>query len=203
MTRWFFSLQFRLILGFAVVLMLALAAVGIYSNLAAHREVRELRTATDEALNARVHEAFTEFYAETGSWSGVASTVERVSYLTGREIAILDRDGKVVVAARRRNESERPPHDQDFTSSRIVVGGNHVGSVLIGPVASRRTFRPYRGGDRPQVRRRPCEKSRNRRCDDLPILPFSLSYYQVSAREWAVFCLSRCFPVGCLRRCAG
>ena len=66
MTRWFFSLQFRLILGFAVVLMLALAAVGIYSNLAAQREVRELRTATDEALNARVHEAFTEFYAETG-----------------------------------------------------------------------------------------------------------------------------------------
>ena len=149
MTRWFFSLQFRLILGFAVVLMLALAAVGIYSNLAAHREVRELRTATDEALNARVHEAFTEFYAETGSWSGVASTVERVSYLTGREIAILDKEGKVLVAARRRNESERPPQDQDYTSSRIVVGGNHVGSVLIGPVASRRTFRPYRGGDRP------------------------------------------------------
>ena len=148
MTRWFFSLQFRLILGFAVVLMLALAAVGIYSNLAAQREVRELRTAADEALIARVQEAFTEFYAETGSWSGVASTVERVSYLTGREIAILDREGKVLVATRRRSESERPPHDQDYTSSRIVVGGDHVGSVLIGPVASRRTFRPYRGGDR-------------------------------------------------------
>ena len=148
MTRWFFSLQFRLILGFAVVLMLALAAVGIYSNLAAHREVRELRTATDEALNARVHEAFTEFYAETGSWSGVASTVERVSYLTGREIAILDKEGKVLVATRWSSGNERPPQDQDYTSSRIVVGGNHVGSVLIGPVASRRTFRPYRGGDR-------------------------------------------------------
>ena len=149
MTRWFFSLQFRLILGFAVVLMLALAAVGIYSNLAAQREVRELRTATDEALIARVQEAFTEFYAAGGSWSGVASTVERVSYLTGREIAILDRDGNVLVATRLTSESKRPPHDQDFTSSRIVVGGNHVGSVLIGPVASRRTFRPYRGGDRP------------------------------------------------------
>ena len=148
MTRWLFSLQFRLILGFAVVLMLALAAVGIYSNLAAQREVRELRTAADEALIARVQEAFTEFYVETGSWNGIASTVERVSYLTGREIAILDREGKVLVATRWRSGSERPPHDQDYTSSRIFVGGDHVGSVLIGPVASRRTFRPYRGGDR-------------------------------------------------------
>ena len=148
MTSWFFSLQFRLILGFAVVLMLALAAVGIYSNLAAQREVRELRTAADEALIARVQEAFTEFYVETGSWNGIASTVERVSYLTGREIAILDREGKVLVATRWRSGSERPPHDQDYTSSRTFVGGDHVGSVLIGPAASRRTFRPYRGGDR-------------------------------------------------------
>ena len=108
MTRWFFSLQFRLILGFAVVLMLALAAVGIYSNLAAQREVRKLRAAADEVLIARVQEAFTEFYAETGSWSGVASTVERVSYLTGREIAILDGEGKVLVATRLDERKQAP-----------------------------------------------------------------------------------------------
>ena len=148
MTRWFFSLQFRLILGFAVVLMLALAAVGIYSNLAAQREVRKLRAAADEVLIARVQEAFTEFYVVGGSWSGVASTVERVSYLTGREIAILDGEGSVLVATRLTSESKRPPHEQDYTSSSIVVGGDHVGSVVIGPAASRRTFRPYRGGDR-------------------------------------------------------
>ena len=149
MTRWFFSLQFRLILGFAVVLMLALAAVGIYSNLAAQREVRKLRAAADEVLIARVQEAFTEFYVAGGSWSGVASTVERVSYLTGREIAILDGEGSVLVATRLTSESKRPPHEQDYTSSSIVVGGDHVGSVVIGPAASRRTFRRYRGGDRP------------------------------------------------------
>ena len=149
MTRWFFSLQFRLILGFAVVLILALAAVGVYSNLAAQREVRALRTASDEALIARVHEAFTEFYVERGSWGGVAGTVERVSYLTGREIAILDRQGNVLVATRRGSGSERPLHEQDYSSTNIVVGGENIGSVLIGPVASRRTFKPYRGGDRP------------------------------------------------------
>ena len=88
MTRWFHSLQFRLIVGFAFVLLLALAVVGIYGNLAAQREVRDLRHAADEALFARIHEALTEYYAASGNWSGVANTVERVSYLTGRDITL-------------------------------------------------------------------------------------------------------------------
>ena len=149
MTRWFFSLQFRLILGFAVVLMLALAAVGIYSNLAAQREVRELRTAADEALIARVQEAFTEFYVETGSWNGIASTVEQGKLPDRTRNRDLGQGGQ----RSRRYEVEVAEASalrtiKTYTSSRIVVGGDHVGSVLIGPVASRRTFRPYRGGDR-------------------------------------------------------
>ena len=145
MTRWFFSLQFRLIVAFAFVLMLALAAVGTYSGLAAEREVRNVRKASDEALIARIHEAFTEYYAARGDWSGVARTVEQVSYLTGRDIAILDTESDAIVAARRSNRGDLPRDEQDYTSARIVVDGAHVGSVLVGPVASRPTFRPYRG----------------------------------------------------------
>ncbi len=151
MTRWFFSLQFRLIVAFAFVLMLALAAVGTYSGLAAEREVRNVRKASDEALIARIHEAFTEYYAARGSWSGVGSTVERVSYLTGREIAILNTEGEPIVARSRSDRGERNRDTQDFTSARIMVDGDHVGSVLVGPVASRPTFRPYRGPARSPV----------------------------------------------------
>ncbi len=145
MTRWFFSLQFRLIVAFAFVLMLALAAVGMYSGLAAEREVRKVRKASDEALIARIHEAFAEYYAARGSWSGVGGTVERVSYLTGREIAILKTEGAPIVARSRSDRGERNRDIQDFASARIIVDGDHVGSVLVGPVASRPTFRPYRG----------------------------------------------------------
>ncbi len=148
MTRWFHSLQFRLIVGFAFVLLLALATVGIYGNLAAQREVQDLRHAADEALFARIHEALTEYYTTGGNWSGVAGTVERVSYLTGRDITLLDRDGNVLFATTQSGNGERQRKDRDYTSSRIVVAENHVGSVLIGPAASRRTFRPYRGPDR-------------------------------------------------------
>lgn len=144
MTRWFFSLQFRLIVAFAFVLMLALAAVGMYSGLAAEREVRNVRKASDEALLARIHEAFTEYYAAKGNWSGVAGTVERVSYLTGRDIALLDTAGDPIVAAKRSSRGDRPREKEDYTTSRIVVDGGHVASILVGPAASRPTFRPYR-----------------------------------------------------------
>lgn len=128
--------------------MLALAAVGIYSGLAAGREVRDLRRASNEAVFARVHEAFTEYYETSGSWSGVAGNVDRVSYLTGRDIAILDAEGNFIVAAKWLRNGERPLDREDYTLARITVDGDHVGAVLVGPVASRPTFRSYKGSAR-------------------------------------------------------
>ncbi len=145
MAKWFFSLQFRLIAGFAAVLLLALAAVGTYSNFAAQREVRELRVAADETLIARIHEAFTDYYVSGGgSWSGVAGVVERVSYLTGRDIAVLDEDGGLLVATRWLNGTEGRA-ERHYHKARILLDNEPIGYVLVGPAASRPTFRPYRG----------------------------------------------------------
>lgn len=155
MTKWFFSLQFRLIVAFACVLILALAAVGIYSGLAADREVRDLRKASNKAALARIHEAFTDFYATRGSWNGVAGTVERVSSLTGRTITILDTEGKTIVATKWLNREDPTLEQDDYTLSRISVDGDHVGSVLVGPAASRSTSRPYRGAARLPIQGEP------------------------------------------------
>lgn len=149
MTRWFFSLQFRLVLGFAAVLLLALTAVGIYSNFAAQREVRNLRGAADEALFARIQETFTDYHAATGSWAGVARTVERLSYVTGRDIALLDNDGELL-AVTRQARGRPPPPEVKYFRSEILLDDAHVGTVLIGPVASRPTYRPYRGQGNPR-----------------------------------------------------
>ena len=148
MTRWFFSLQFRLTVAFAFVLMLALTAVGMYSGLAAGREVEDLRAAANEADLARIHEAFTEFYALRGSWTGVGAIVERASYLTGRDILILNKNGEVLYAPRQSSNGRRPPENKNYTAVPVVVDDADVGSVLVGPVASRPTFRQSRGPGR-------------------------------------------------------
>ena len=122
MTRWFFSLQFRLIVAFAFVLMLALTAVGMYSGLAAGREVEDLRAAANEADLARIHEAFTEFYVLRDSWTGVGAIVERASYLTGRDILILNKDGEVLYAPRQSSNGKRPPENSNYTRGACGCG---------------------------------------------------------------------------------
>ena len=148
MTRWFFSLQFRLIVAFAFVLMLALAAVGLISGLAAEREVEDLRAATNEADLARIHEAFTEFYELRGSWTGVGAIVERASYLTGRDIRILNEDDEVLYTPKQASNGRRSLENKNYTAVPVVVDNVDVGSVHVGPVASRPTFRRSRGPGR-------------------------------------------------------
>ena len=53
MPSWFFSLQFRLVVGFAVILALATGGVGLFIGQAAHREVRLIQSDFDRgALGA-------------------------------------------------------------------------------------------------------------------------------------------------------
>ena len=54
MSRWIFSLQFRLILGFALVLALALIGVSLYVGFAADREVERFWQDLEAAKTARI-----------------------------------------------------------------------------------------------------------------------------------------------------
>ena len=52
MRNWFSSLQFRLIAGFALVLVLTLGSVSFYVGLAAEREVESFENRRDEVNEA-------------------------------------------------------------------------------------------------------------------------------------------------------
>ena len=64
MPRWFYGLQFRLVLGFTVVLALALAGVSTYVGIAAENEVERFETKQEEARTARVEQLVTRFYSD-------------------------------------------------------------------------------------------------------------------------------------------
>jgi hypothetical protein len=133
MSRWFFSLQFRLIVGFAVVLSLTLGGVSLYIGYAAQREVGRIQLEIDEVRTARVERLVSRFYSTGNDWTGVQPVVERAAELYARQIVVVDRDGRIV------GDSHRPkghPFRQgrgDPQFSPVRRGDLMVGSFLVVP----------------------------------------------------------------------
>ena len=141
MSKWFFSLQFRLVLGFAVAIALALASVSVYIGFAAHREVDRVERLGESARTSRVEAALGGYYSVNGGWHGVETMLEQVGFVAGVPIAIVDVDGEMVadslgpVAGSQRQEAPWPRR------SAIKVGDATVGSVLYGPFDFRKQRR--------------------------------------------------------------
>ncbi len=96
MPRWFFSLQFRLMVGFALVLALALGAVSWYIGYQARQEVARIQRDFEEVRKERVHRMVAQFYDARGEWTGLQQVVERAGSLYSRRIVVTDSTGRVV-----------------------------------------------------------------------------------------------------------
>ena len=152
MPRWFFSLQARLVVGFAVVLALALAGVSAWSSFSAHREVSDLRVATNEALSARLHEALAAHYASKDGWTDVDGIAAQVAFVSGRDIVLVDKDGSVVADPKKRGSVELAKAKRAYNSSEVLVDGRSVGVVLISPQGIRPVVALRKAPARPPMR---------------------------------------------------
>ena len=130
MRNWFFSLQFRLILSFALVLTLALAGVSTYVGLAADREAERLQANTDDARARRITHALERFYSNNGGWGGLQPVLERTGFVAGRDIVVMDADGNLVG-----NTSGSPAGELQGLHAGgpapVVVDKKRVGSVYV------------------------------------------------------------------------
>lgn len=147
MPRFRLGLRWRLALGFAAILALALGAVALFTGIAAQREVGRVQLDQDRVRAGRIVVALAEYHAINGGWNGVQGFADRVSFQTERAIVVLDADGQVVADSdphhdghRRRDgrdriffdhgrERDRPVPPRFF--SPIVVDGLQVGSVAV------------------------------------------------------------------------
>ena len=143
MRNWFFSLQFRLIASFALVLSLALGAVSLYLGYTADREVQRIQERTDEARSARIQQTLSRFYSTNNDWEGLQSVVERAGFLAGREIVVVDENGQTVGDTRGPRGRSRRMTGREKGFSPMMFGQRHIGSVRIS------------GEDVPELPRRP------------------------------------------------
>ena len=141
MRRFLFSLWFRLVLGFGLILAATLASVSFYIAEASEREAAGFERQQETVRRERAHRLIVRTLSvqELGAAEEsqeLQTTLERVGPAVGRRIVVLDREGNVVGdSARRSGHPGHPRHRWKDRGTRrpIVVEDRQVGFIEFGP----------------------------------------------------------------------
>lgn len=99
----FASLQFRLVLGFALVLALALGLVGVLTGLAANRQTVSFEAELELAEAARVSEFVSGHYGEEYGWpesnAELQMPMEQAAAIAGLRIIMFDAQGEMLAGS--------------------------------------------------------------------------------------------------------
>ena len=133
MTRWFYSLQFRLILSFAVVLALALGSVSWYVGYAAQREADRFEKEVEEARAIRVKQLVSRYYSARSGWPGLQPALEQAGSLYGWRIVVRDGEGQVVGDSHQKFGTRRKEASRRSRLLPLLRSGRNVGSVVVAP----------------------------------------------------------------------
>ena len=133
MGNWFFSLQFRLLVGFILVLALALGSVGVYVAYASQQEADRLQEQGEEARRARIKKLVAQHYSARERWGNLQPALEQAGALYGWRIAVRDNQGELIADTHRILEAPRritSPRNKPFP---VLSNGRQVGSIIMDP----------------------------------------------------------------------
>ncbi len=133
MSKWFFSLQFRLVLGFTLVLALALGSISWYVGYVAQRELEAFQQDIHQARAERVEQMVSRYYAARRGWTDLQSAVEQAGNLYGLRIVVIDQQGQILGDSHLQFGAPRWQPRQGSQFFPVVSGGSQVGSVVIAP----------------------------------------------------------------------
>jgi signal transduction histidine kinase len=134
MSNWFFSLQFRLILGFATVLALTLGSVGAYIGFSANREEEKINQLQDQARRLRTEQTLSDYYAAVGGWERLPTVIERMGLITGHRITVFNDGGVVVGDSFGRKDPEYLELAESLRTTPIRDKDKTVGYVIFEPI---------------------------------------------------------------------
>jgi signal transduction histidine kinase len=132
MRNCFSSLQFRLILGFALVLALSLGSVGTYVAFAAQKKAEEFDRKIGEVRDRRLEHLVSGSYSRHQNGGEFQSTLEQAGNLFDRRIVVTDQEGKIVGDSLHRHGKPMlgSPGGRHFP---LKISGEEVGSIILAP----------------------------------------------------------------------
>jgi hypothetical protein len=102
MPSWFYSIRFRLITGFVLVLTLALVSVSLYVGVAAQEETERFQGDFDRIQADRLERLVSQFYSSRRNLSGLQTVIEQAGSLYGWRIQFRDMEGQLVADSHER-----------------------------------------------------------------------------------------------------
>lgn len=90
------SLQFRLLMAFALVILVAIGTVSIIESYTIGAEVRQYEEFADQIRLDRTERLLSRYYLDRGNWLGVQPLVEQMGSLYERRVLITDSSGNVI-----------------------------------------------------------------------------------------------------------
>ena len=135
MASWFFSLQFRLVAAFALVLALALVSVSIYVGFTAKQATERFQREVEEARASRMERLVTQYYSTRRGWVGLQPAIEQASSLYGWRIVVRDMEGHVLADSHQGFGATGGMIRGGSRLFSILSSGREVGSVAVAPSA--------------------------------------------------------------------
>ena len=145
--RWFFGLQGRLTLGFALVLALSITAVSAYSAYATRIETDRFAAEIELARAERAEQLVKDTFEANEDWDEVQYAVQQVGNLFGWRVAFETGDGIIVADSHElvrdaqglfETFAERFNTPTQFTKRPVVVNGELIGYMLVDERPSRK-----------------------------------------------------------------
>ena len=130
---WFFSLQFRLIIGFTAVLALTLGGVGVYVAFAAQRQVKDYDGRIENTRNTRLERLLSRAYSGQLRGEGLQRTLEHAGLLFDRRIVVTDDAGKVIGDSSRRFGRPLKGVPPGSRLLALRIDDRRIGSVVVAP----------------------------------------------------------------------
>lgn len=129
------SLRFRLVLAFALVILVAIGTVSLFAGHASSARIREYQEQTD-LIKAQRAECLLCQYCQNGGWTGVGTAVTHIAGIYGQRVILVASDGTVVADSE--DSTIGKAYDAawlgpDQQAQTIQNEGATLGTLYIGP----------------------------------------------------------------------